>query len=740
MRGTEADNEWRPARPVAFVGALLVLMVLVVYFPARDLQFVNYDDPAYVYANPNVLAGLTAQSIASDFTATTVANWHPLTMLSLQLDCTLFGPGPFGFHLTNVLLHAASTLLLFLVLMRMTGCIWRCAWVAAIFALHPLRVESVAWVAERKDVLSGFFWMVTLFLYARFAEKPGASRMTWATISLALGLLAKPMLVTLPFVLLLLDIWPLRRLNGPWSTNQAPLSWRQALQEKLPLFVLSALFCGIAVVAQRQGLGLRSFDVVPFGVRLQHALVAPVAYLGKMVWPVDLAAFYPLHQEGFPLWELAATALLLAGISVLCWWQRERRPYLAVGWLWFLGTLVPVIGLVQVGDQAWADRYTYLPSIGILLAVGWGLPEWLRGWGVPARINMLLAGITVVACALLTRAQIDFWRDTGALWEHVLVVIPKHGVAHNNLGVFLEEHGDRNGAIRHFSQALADDKHNDLAASNLANSRLKQGNLAEAKRVLLEALTHNPDSFSIHLMLGHLCYIEGNLSESERELREATRLNPINPQAAFMLGETLEAAEKLESAAQAFGEAVRRSPLSDDFHFHLGFVLYRLGRYAEAALELRTAIALNPKVPGYRCDLGLVLYDSGETDQAQSEYRLAFEQQPDWDEKRYAFALHLLAARNISANEMAMLQAAVKEVCQATGFNNPRFLEALALTRARNGEYTEALKVANQALALAKAKNQDDLAARLAQEINDFEKKEFPPVPEQRQPGAARSE
>ena len=410
-------------RRVACAGGL-ALLTLAVYLPVLAHGFLRFDDPYYVTRNPHVQAGLSWEGIAWAFQANVASNWHPLTLLSHMLDCELFGMDPLGHHLTSLLLHTASVVLLFEALRRMTGEVWRSAAVAALFAVHPTHVESVAWIAERKDVLSGFFWMLTLLAWERWIRQPSPKRYMAVALAFTAGLLSKPMVVTLPFVLLLLDIWPFER--------------KIRVKEKLPLFALAAVSCVATLITQSGAIGLASR--FPMKLRLANAVLSYAAYLGKTVFPTRLAVFYPMPTE-FPAWKVAGAALLLVALTVLA--LRAPR-YATVGWLWYLGTLVPVIGIVQVGGQAMADRYTYLPTIGLFLIVAWGLPR---------RVGWLLAP-AVLALAITTRLQLRHWEDSESLFRHAAAVTERNFIAHLHLAQIHADRGDRRRALEHFRATL----------------------------------------------------------------------------------------------------------------------------------------------------------------------------------------------------------------------------------------------------------------------------------------------
>jgi protein O-mannosyl-transferase len=423
------------------LGAALALLTLAAWLPALGNGFVNLDDPYYVTAQPHVLPGITRAGLAWAATAKVASNWHPLTMLSHMLDCQLFGLDPAGHHATSLLLHLANVLLLFEVLRRMTGAAGRSAAVAALFAVHPTHVESVAWVAERKDVLSALFWILAMGAWARYARRPSSGRYLLVALLMILGLMAKPMVVTLPFALLLLDVWPLGRLH---------LGWKRLAIEKLPLLALSA--ASSLITLRYQQTSLAPLDVVPWSLRAANALVSYVAYLGKLFLPRDLAVFYPIPLA-IPGWRAAGAALLLVALTALAVWRARREPWLLTGWLWFLGTLVPVIGLVQVGRQAMADRYTYIPSIGLFLAVVWSVAELARA----RRAVLATAAVVVIlALAAITRVQVGYWSDSATLFRHALAATGDGNyLAHIGLGKALMGEKDWDGAAEQFRAVLA---------------------------------------------------------------------------------------------------------------------------------------------------------------------------------------------------------------------------------------------------------------------------------------------
>lgn len=515
-------------RTILAVLALLALTVAV-YAPVGHFDFVQLDDPAYVTENPHVLGGLTLEGAAWAFTTGHAANWHPVTWLSHMLDVQLFGVAGGAHHLTSLALHAANTLLLFGLLALLTGALWRSALVAALFAVHPLHVESVAWVAERKDVLSTFFLLLTLWAYAGFVRSvgpastaagvpAGRSRRVYYALMLvafALGLMAKPMLVTLPFVLLLLDVWPLGRMNPATGSSKAggtrprskgrPAETRTLgavvllktawplVREKLPLFVMAAASSVVTLVVQQRGGAVTAFEVYPFSLRLQNAVVSIAAYLRDAVWPAGLTVLYPF-PPAVPAGEVAISLVVLAVVSLAVYRLARREPYLLVGWLWYLGTLVPVAGLVQVGVQARADRYTYVPLIGIFIMVAWGLGAIV---GRQPRLRMVVSAVAasaIVGCAVSARVQAGYWRDSVALWTRATMVTlhVDEFEAHMSLGAALGDQGRVNEAGDHFAEAAKLRPQSDAAHCSLGIALARSGRLPDAKRELNEALRLNP--------------------------------------------------------------------------------------------------------------------------------------------------------------------------------------------------------------------------------------------------------
>jgi hypothetical protein len=526
------------ADPV-IVCLLLAMVVLALYWPATKFQFVNYDDLDYFVKNPHVQGGLGWKGLLWALGSGDMSNWHPLTWLSLMLDVTLFGSGePAGPHFTNILFHAVNSALLFWLLRRLTGAHWRSAFVAGLFALHPLNVESVAWVSERKNVLSTFFWLLTLLAYVRYAQgRSNAERRAssvrgdgspldyyLALFFFALGLMSKPMLVTLPFVLLLLDYWPLGRFEHSTVNPQPSAIWRLAW-EKAPFFLLSAVSCVVTFLVQQQGKAVQSIGRYPIGGRIENALVSYCRYLGKTFWPENLTIFYP-HPGHWPLVlvVLAAAFVLAASLAGLCW--GKRFPYFITGWFWFLGTLIPVIGLVQVGPQAMADRYAYVPLIGIFIIISWGAAEVFARWKLPKMIIAIMAGLVLTACASRTRDQLGCWQNDGALFRHAIAVTPNYLKGYLTLGNYYENQGFLNEAMDNYHTAIRID----------------------------------PDNVAGHVKFGTILDQIGRTEEAVSEFREAVRLDPHGPEVRYNLGCELFRLGRRNEAIEQFKEALRLKP------------------------------------------------------------------------------------------------------------------------------------------------------------------------------------
>jgi tetratricopeptide (TPR) repeat protein len=536
----------------------IVLLSAVAYEGVRSNGFVAGDDPGYVSENPHVLAGLSGPAVLWAFTATEQSNWHPLTWLSHMLDVQLFGVDPGRHHLISVILHAANALLLFLLLTRMTTDVWPSALVAGLFAVHPLHVESVAYIAERKDVLSTLFWLLTIWAWLRFLQTRTVRRYAAVITCYALGLMAKPMLVTLPFTLLLLDFWPMRRVSLPVRQMMAALP--ALVREKLPLFAMACVSSAVTVIAQQRGGAIQSLTDLGLVDRLATALVAYTSYLRNTVWPASLSVFYPRPEGGFGPGHVAGAALVLVGVTALAVRLARRAPYVAFGWFWYLGTLVPVIGLVQVGDQALADRYTYVPLVGIFIAVVWGIRDAARGSNWTLRALMLASGCILVVLLVRTRIQVTYWLSTLTLYEHALAVNPNDYVAHNNVAVALYAAGRKDEALAHYARAVELKPGYSDAQSNLGAVLAAKGRVAEAIQHYEWAIQVQPKNVKALNNLGLAFVSMGRIPEAIQKWQDAIRLQPDFADAHSNLGVALAQSGRMTEAMEHFEAALRSNP------------------------------------------------------------------------------------------------------------------------------------------------------------------------------------
>ena len=595
------------------VGVLIFAMTLGVFWQVKGHDFIAYDDPEYVIDNPMVRAGMTPQGIRWAFSTFDAANWHPLTWLSHMVDSELYGLNPGRHHLTSLLFHLLNSLLLFVVLVKMTKALWRSAAVAALFAVHPLHVESVAWIAERKDVLSTCFWMLTMWAYFRYRENPGLTSYLLTLFLYALGLMAKPMLVTLPFVLILLDYWPLGRWAraglvqepGGQGGRIAPLVW-----EKAPFFLLAALSSTVTLTAQWQGGAVSPAKVVPLSVRFWNALVAYLVYLVKMVWPVGLAVFYPHPGRGLPVWLVLCAAVVLAGVTLGALRARQGQPYLVTGWFWYLGTLLPVIGLIQVGDQAMADRYSYIPLIGPFLMISWGLPALAARWRAPRIFLPVLTGATLSALLCVSWAQVRHWRDSVTLFTHTLAVTTNNSRIHNNLANVLARQGKIEEAITHYKKALTIQPNSPEAQSNLGAALVSLGRVEEGIEHYREALKLDPNLAEVHNNLGVALRNQGRSEEPLSHYLKAIELRPHYAEAHNNLGNILADQGRFAEAIAEFREALRLQPFYPQAHNNLGVALARQGQLQEAIPHFERALELQPDFAQARRNLTIALQET----------------------------------------------------------------------------------------------------------------------------------
>jgi Tfp pilus assembly protein PilF len=634
----------------------LIVVTWLVFGQTLTHDFVNFDDHVYVYENPLVTNGLSPEGLTSAFTHTHARNWHPLTTLSHMLDCQLYALHAGSHHFTNVILHTFAVLLLFLVLKRTTGGLWQSTFVAAVFAIHPLHVESVAWIAERKDVMSAVFFMLTLAAYAHYAQAPSPRRYVLVALIFVFGLMSKPMLVTLPIVLLLLDYWPLARIKGSRSEVQTQL--RRLVTEKIPLLALSAFSCIATLLSQKQG--PRAIDPLPFLWRLNNAFVSCVTYIWQMFWPTRLAVFYPYPNNRLPLWEITLAIIFLVAISLLVISLRKTKPYLVTGWFWYLGVLVPVIGLVQVGEQAHADRYTYLPQIGLYIIIAWGVGD-LASQSVRRGRRMLgaVAATTVItALGICAFVQTSYWNNSETLWNRTLAVTGENDVAHNNLGFLFLRRGELDKAISEFRAAL------DIRSRNTQT----------------------------HYSLG-AALIQNNL------------------------GNALARKQLLDQAIDHFEEAIRLWPDYADACFNLGSVLFQQGRIDEAIVQWQKAVAIQPRDAEAHRNLADAFRKQGKSKEAIAEYEEALNIAPNDPFVLNNLAWILATASDASIRDGARAIGLALQVVQTSGAKEPNFLRTLAAARAEAGQFSESVATAEEAMAIATAQNKPELTTDLEREI-----------------------
>ena len=660
-------------RAVPAVCLALAVAIWFIYGQTRHHEFVNFDDNEYVYENDQIRRGLSLDNVVIAFSSIQVHNWHPLTTLSNMADVEFYGLAPGGHHLTSVLLHAATAILLFLLLRTMTGALWPSAFAAALFAVHPLRVESVAWIAERKDVLSGLFFTLTLLAYVRYVrrrsagEGPLRSPAYWLAVLLfAFGLMSKSMLVTLPFLLLLLDFWPLQRLPT-WP------DLRLVLLEKVPFLILAVATSVVTVIAQ--GTAIDSTEMLTVPWRLANAVVAYGNYVWQMFLPVNLAAFYPHPGSSLPLWKVGLGALFLAvatGLALAGW---RRRPYVLVGWLWYLGLLVPVIGVLQVGSQAGADRYTYLPQIGLCIVLAWGATDLSRGWRHQRVVLATGAFAVLTPLLLLAQVQTTYWRDSVSLWRHALASTEKNSRAHYNLGAAFGRLGRYEEALPELVSALAIEPGYAEAHYNLGVALTRLGRVAEAIGYYQSAIALRPDMPEARNDLGNALLEQGRWDEAVDQYREAVRLQPANAESLSNLGMVEGQRGQLAAAISNYQASLAIRPDNADARSNLGTLLGRAGRWAEALASFEQALALRPEA---------------------------------------------LEARNNLAWLLATCpEAALRDGPRAAllaGGTDPNSLDTLAAAYAEAGDFSLAVATAERALALAIAGNQpfvEDIRGRL---------------------------
>lgn len=684
VQKSQAGTQEPKKRNTALICVVLAVVTIVAYWPVLGADFVNYDDNVYVTENQHVLGGLTLDSVKWAFKMDEdTANWHPLTFLSHMLDCELFGQNAGLHHLTNLIIHTTSAVLLLLVLASMTGNLWPSAFVAAAFALHPLHVESVAWIAERKDVLSGLFWVLTMACYLRYTRTGGRGSYSLALVVFGLGLMAKPMLVTLPFVLLLLDYWPLNRFESEPVLNRYQ-KVRSLIVEKTPFFVLMGASCVVTYMAQKAGGAVADTEVLLLGDRLSNALVSYVAYISKMVWPVGLAVFYPFKL--IPPWQAFGALLVLAIISsTAIFWLRQKR-YCVVGWLWYLGTLVPVIGFVHVGIQSHADRYSYIPLIGLFMIAAWGVADYCRSRPALPIISRVAAILLLTGMFAGTRNQVSYWQDSITLFERAVEVTENNNTMRSNLGAELAKKGRLEEAIDHYRQALK----------------------------------ISPDFAGVHNNLGLALVETGEMDEAIFHYRRALRTDPKNAEVHDNLGVALAEKGQLDQAIDHYRRSLQINPQNANVHNNLGFLFARRGQLDEAIEHYRRAVQIDPDFAKAHNNLGFELSKRGQLDEAVHHYHQAIKVRPRDSAAMNNLAWILATAGDSMLRDPEEAVRLAEKACDLTGHKNTVFLNTLSVAYFSANRFDAAVTTSEKALKLAEAAGNENLAQKIRGRLELF--------------------
>jgi tetratricopeptide (TPR) repeat protein len=749
------------------VCGFLLLAVGLVFGQTIRHQFIGFDDNGFVYENPHVAPGLTLSGLWWAMTAGTFGEWSPLATLSHMVDCQLYGLAPAGHYFTNVLLHAASSVLLFLVLLRMTGDFWPSAWVAAIFAIHPLHVESVAWIAERRDVLSGLFFMLTLGAYALYVERPSLARYSAVVGFLTLGLMAKPMLVTVPLLLLLLDYWPLHRFfrsaarerrkaaSSTWL-SRLPVAWRLVV-EKIPLLALAAASSGIVLATHTTTQATNPVERLSLATRVANALVSYATYLGQSFYPVGLALYYPHPGNRLPMSWVAASLVLLVTITAVVLYYRRRLPYLLVGWLWYLGMLAPVIGLVQLGAVARADRYTYLSQIGLSIALAWGVWSLYQNrqsrQPAPGQRPMLAAGslvavslATVLALAAVAWRQTSYWRDAETLWTHTLACTERNPMAHYNLAFLYARQGKTEEAIAHLRQVSAADSIDpqviEESQALLADSLTKLGKTDEALAHYEQAVFAYPGSAMGHDRLAAALARAGHYDRAIAEWRETIRLAPAYLQPRLGIANALLSQKKGSEAVAECRELLTQKPDAAEVIIVLGLGLVLDGEIEEALPHFERALQLEPRNARAHFFLGLALFDLNRSEGALAHLDKAIRLQPDNVQILRQTAWILATSPDPTVRDGVRAVELATRAIQISGDRDARAFDGLAAAMAETKKFSAAVEAAEKASALAQARNDDALVASIEKRLRLYRQGlpyREPPSPGPSQPAPAAS-
>ena len=689
-----ADTERRKTWVKLLIYIGLAAGTFAAYEPIRKNTFVNYDDHAYITKNANVTGGITLHSVVWSFTKYYAGNWHPLTWLSHILDCQLFGLNPIGHHLVSLLLHIVNALLIFWIFNSVTGAIWPSAFVAAVFAMHPLQVESVAWAAERKTVLSGLFWFLTIAVYIWYTKRPGIGRYLLLFGMYALCIMTKPIVVTLPLVLLLLDYWPLGRVKWEWHTGRVPKNkglqevsvWR-LITEKIPLFAMSAALSVITFVIQQHSGAVAAMRTIPLDFRFANMFISYIRYIGKIIWPSQLAAFYPYPRANLSDANVAVCMLIFILISLFSIYLGRRRKYIVMGWLWYVGTLVPMIGLVQVGMQSMADRYMYVSILGPLFIAVWTVRDFVFNrprWKVAVS---LLAVVVLFSSVIVTRTQVRYWQNTITLFEHALKVTKNNDLAEKGYGGGLFEAGRFDEAAVHLNNALRIQPGYFAAGNDLGKVYIKQGKLDEAVACFNELLKRKKDSAELYYNLG--------------------------------LALTLQ--NKYEEAVKCFAGALELDAKYPDAHNRMGTALLATGKNVEAIKYLTEALRISSNDAGLYEKLGNAYAQSGRYEQAIQNWTKTAELKPDSANVLNNLAWLLATANNTFVQDANKAIELAHHACELTDYNEPSYMDTLAVAYAAAGRFKDAVMTAQQAVDTAKSSGQEKLAGEIQSRLELYQ-------------------
>jgi tetratricopeptide (TPR) repeat protein len=679
------EHRQKRIRLIIYLG--LIAATFAAYEPMWHNGFVHYDDYDYVMENPNVNGGITKQSVIWAFTTFHAANWHPLTWLSHMLDCQLFGPNPFWHHLINLLFHIANALLLFWILNSLTGTLWPSAFVAAVFALHPVQVESVAWVAERKTVMSGLFWFLTTAVYIWYTKRPGIGRYALLFVVYALCIMTKPIVVTLPLVLLLLDYWPLGRLNWGSSPAGKTAPAGRLLIEKVPLLVLSAILSVTTFIAQQREGRVISIEVIPLDFRIANAFISYIRYIGKMIFPSRLAVFYPHPQANLSNTAVAVCALLFVLISILSIYTGRHRKYAAVGWLWYVGTLVPMVGLVQVSSQAMADRYMYISMLGLLIIAAWAVKDLIANGRRRSVVAAALAMVVLPTMVILTRMQVRHWQNDIQLFGHTLEVTENNASAEYDYGWALLDEGRDGEAVQHLRKAVQINPSASMARKDLGKVLLKQGKLNEAIECFNELTKCKQDSAEAYYYLAVASGMQKKYDDAIKYLTSVLKLDPKYP----------------------------------DAHYKMGIALLAMGKPNEAVVYLNEALRIDANQPDVYIDLGTAYSQLDKYEPAIQNWTKAAELKPNSAEVLNNLAWLLATAGDVSAQDADRTIELAQRACELTGYKEPVPLDTLAAAYAAAGRFDDAVTTANKAVDAAKAMGRESIVGEIQERIELYQ-------------------